>query len=245
VIAEEADPKFAAPVNSLPASAGPESAPTGDAVASDYLSALAVVIASIPREPLAEAIDLLLAARASGARVYVMGNGGSAATASHIVCDLAKTARVEGRRALRVFSLVDNTPLVTAWSNDQSYESCFAEQVSALVDPGDIVIALSASGNSPNVVAGLAAAGAQGARTIGILGFGGGVARDMVDVAIHVPSNDYGLVEDAHLAIGHAVATAMRQALMTDESDDSVPDAFDLAPGEPKLHLAYSAALGA
>jgi D-sedoheptulose 7-phosphate isomerase len=142
-----------------------------------------------------------------------MGNGGSSATASHLVSDLVKTAHVAGLAPLRAFALTDNTPLLTAWSNDASYDRCFAEQIAALVEPDDIVIAISASGNSPNVVAGLSAALARGARTIGLLGFDGGAARQLTDVTIHIPCHNYGLVEDTHAAIGHAITTAIRQAL--------------------------------
>jgi D-sedoheptulose 7-phosphate isomerase len=181
--------------------------------ATTYLDNLADVIRRVPSEPLAETIDALLEARAAGRRVYVIGNGGSAATASHFVCDLVKTARVPGRRPLRVFALADNAPLLTAWANDACYERAFAEQIAALVEAGDVVIAISASGNSPNIVAGLQAAAALGALTVGLVGFDGGRARGCVDIAIHVPCRDYGLVEDAHAAIGHAITVAIRDAL--------------------------------
>jgi D-sedoheptulose 7-phosphate isomerase len=178
-----------------------------------YLDDLAGVLRLVPSEPLAEAIDLLLAARAAGRRVFVIGNGGSAATASHFVCDLVKTAHVPGRRPLRVFALADNAPLLTAWANDDCYEHSFAEQIAALVEADDVVIAISASGNSPNIVAGLEAARALGARTIGLVGFDGGRARQLVDIAIHVPCHDYGLVEDTHAAVGHAITMAIRATL--------------------------------
>jgi D-sedoheptulose 7-phosphate isomerase len=181
--------------------------------ATRYLNNLATVLGLVPREPLAVAIDLLLEARSTGRRVFVMGNGGSAATASHFVCDLIKTARVPGLRPLRVCALTDNTPLLTAWANDASYECVFAEQVTALAEPDDLIIAISASGNSPNILAALQAATAQGARTIGLVGFDGGRALGLVEVAIHVPCHDYGLVEDAHAAIGHALTVAIRSAL--------------------------------
>lgn len=183
------------------------------AVAMDYLAQLAEVVRRVPAAALADAVELLLEAQSSGRRVYVMGNGGSAATASHFVCDLVKTAHVAGQRPLRVFGLVDNTPLLTAWANDAAYERSFAEQIAAMVEPGDVVIAISASGNSPNILAGLEAAASIGARTIGLLGFDGGLAHDLVDVAIHVGCHDYGLVEDTHAAIGHAITIAVRTAL--------------------------------
>lgn len=185
--------------------------------ASEYLAELADVLSLVSADALARAIELLLEARANGQRVYVMGNGGSAATASHLTCDLVKTARVGGMAPLRVFSLTDNTPLLTAWANDSSYEQSFAEQVIALVEPDDVVIAISVSGNSPNVVAGLTAAAAKGARTIGLLGFDGGAARHIVDLTIHVPCNNYGLVEDTHAAIGHALTAAIRRTLQSEQ----------------------------
>lgn len=187
---------------------------TERSVAADYLATLASVLHQVLPEPLWRTTELLLAVRAAGRRVYVMGNGGSMATASHMVCDLVKTARVRGHQPLRVFALADNGPLLTAWANDADYERVFAEQIEALVEPDDVVIALSASGSSRNIVLGLRKAAERGATTIGLLGFDGGAALGMVDIAIHVPSHDYGLVEDAHSAISHALTAAIRSALL-------------------------------
>ena len=184
------------------------------AAASAHLTKLAQLLELVPQPALARAIDCLLAARAANRRVYVMGNGGSSATASHLVCDLVKTAGVAGTPPIRAFALTDNTPLLTAWANDRAFDWAFGEQIEALVEPGDVVVAISASGNSPNVVNGLLAARGRGARTIGLLGFTGGAARDCVDIAVHVPCHDYGLVEDAHAAIGHAITAAIRAELL-------------------------------
>src|SRR4051794_35724764 len=106
---------------------------TENPVVLDYLNALAHVLGRVPGEPLAQAIELLLEARSVGRRVYVMGNGGSSATASHLVSDLVKGAHVPGFRPFRAFSLTDNVPLLTAWSNDSAYECALAEQIEALV----------------------------------------------------------------------------------------------------------------
>lgn len=190
--------------------------PVSYSVARDFLARLSEVLAELPADAVAQATEILLDARANGRRVYVMGNGGSAATAAHLVCDLVKTAQVPGTQPLRVFGLTDNVPLLTAWSNDRAYEDAFAEQVAALTEPGDVVIAISASGNSPNIVNGLEAATRLGARTIGLLGFDGGAARGLVDLVIHVPCHDYGLVEAAHSAIGHAIPAALRQSLLAE-----------------------------
>jgi D-sedoheptulose 7-phosphate isomerase len=181
--------------------------------AAQYLSRLSQVLELVPRDAVARTIDLLLKAQATGARVYIMGNGGSASTASHLVCDLTKTARVAGQRPLRAFALADNGAVMTAWANDTVYERTFAEQIEGLVEPGDVVIAISASGNSPNIVAGLLAAASRGALTVSLVGFDGGAAALNSDVVVHVPCRDYGLVEDSHSAIGHAMTAAVRMAL--------------------------------
>ena len=184
--------------------------------AMDYLGDLTRVLALVPADAVGQVIAMILEARADGKRVYVMGNGGSSATASHFVCDLVKSARVAGFDPVRAFALTDNTPLLTAWANDSAYEEAFAQQVAALADEGDLVIGISASGNSPNIVAGLVAAAERGAHTIGLVGFDGGRARDLVDVAVHIQSNDYGLVEDTHSALTHAITAAVRDALQAD-----------------------------
>jgi D-sedoheptulose 7-phosphate isomerase len=181
--------------------------------ATDYLANLAQVVELVPAEALHRVIELILQARRSGHRVYVMGNGGSAATASHFVCDIVKSARVPGVEPVRAFALADNAPLVTAWANDYAYERIFAEQISALVDADDVVIGITASGNSPNIVAGFEAALERGAHTVVLVGFDGGVVRDLCDIAVHVPCHDYGLVEDIHAAIGHAITAAVRASL--------------------------------
>jgi phosphoheptose isomerase len=196
---------------------------TSASVALDYLDALADVLRSVPDEPVERAIGMLLEAQATGGRVYVMGNGGSASIASQFVCNLVKTAYVPGHRPLRAFALTDNTPSLTDWANDSAYDQIFAQQIEALVDEGDVVIAISASGKSLNIVAALRAAASRGARTIGLLGFDGGSALDLVDIAIHVPYHDYGLVEDTHMAIGHAFTRAIRRALESEIENPENP----------------------
>jgi phosphoheptose isomerase len=141
-------------------------------------------------------------------RVFAVGNGGSAATASHFVCDLHGVAR--GSRRLNAISLTDNAPLLTALANDLGYERAFSEQVAAYVRARDVVVVLSASGDSENVVQAVAAAKAAGARTIGILGFGGGRAVGLVDVAIVTSSRHYGVVESVHSAVAHLLAERVR-----------------------------------
>jgi D-sedoheptulose 7-phosphate isomerase len=188
-----------------------------------FMTALAEASLAVPTEALRDAAELLLDAQANGRRVYVMGNGGSASTASHFVCDLIKTAQVPGYRPLRAFALTDNPALVTAIGNDLSYDESFSLQIKALVEPEDLVIAISASGKSPNIIAGLVAATTIGAQTIGFLGFDGGPARALVDVSIHVPWHDYGIVESVHLGVVHALTLAIRRALQADDGPVTLP----------------------
>lgn len=180
---------------------------------SAYLDTLTQVLAALPREPLARITDLLLDAGRAGRSIYLLGNGGSAATASHLACDLAKTASVAGHPRLRALAFTDNVPLLTAWGNDAAYEVIFAEQVKTFAQPGDLVIAISASGNSPNILAAAIAAHEVGALVIGVTGFGGGRLRALSDVCLVVPSHEYGPVEDAHMVLVHAVTAAIRATL--------------------------------
>jgi D-sedoheptulose 7-phosphate isomerase len=184
--------------------------------AGEYLCRLAQVLDTAPREAIQQVIALLLDTRERRKRVYVMGNGGSASTASHLACDLIKTARVPGLAPLRVFALADNAALLTALANDTAYDRTFAEQIYGHAEEGDVVIAISASGNSPNVVEGLKAASELGAHTVALVGFDGGLAAELADITIHIPTHDYGLVEDSHSAIGHAMTAAFRQALLVE-----------------------------
>jgi D-sedoheptulose 7-phosphate isomerase len=179
---------------------------------SDYLADLSAVLAALPREPLAQTAQLLLDAARKGRMVFIFGNGGSAATASHLACDLAKTARMPGQPHVRALALTDNVPLLTAWGNDDSYEVIFAEQLRTFVRWRDIVIAISASGNSPNVLAGARSAREAGAVVVGVTGFGGGKLQALCDICLVVPSHDYGPVEDLHMIFVHAITAALKAA---------------------------------
>lgn len=164
-------------------------------------------------EALEEAIDVLLSAAYVGSTIFTMGNGGSAATASHFACDLAKGAIVPGGPRFRVVALTDNIPLITAWSNDVAYEDIFAEQLCNLMSRGDVVVAFSGSGNSPNVLRAVALARQQGGITIGFSGFDGGQLSRMVDVPVVVPCHCMEQIEDVHLVLCHLTATVLRQRL--------------------------------
>ena len=176
-----------------------------------YTAALAALLQQLDYTVVESIANQLIRAHAEGRRVYVVGNGGSAATAAHLVCDLGKNTASERVPGIRVISLTDNVPISTALSNDHGYDTIFERQLRTLVEPGDVVMAISASGNSPNVVNALKAARELGAVTIGLLGFDGGAARALSDVALVVESFNYGQVEDAHMVVGHVLAQHLRQ----------------------------------
>lgn len=178
-----------------------------------YWHDLGQVARAMPLGLLESAAKALLECHRRGGTVFVLGNGGSAATASHFVCDLAKGTRTDGFPAFRVLSLTDNVPLMTAWANDTSYDRVFAEQLSALVRPGDVVIAISASGNSPNVLAATRVARQLGAATIALTGQSGGRLGRLAELTIRVPAHSIEQVEDAHLAIAHSLCVALRAQL--------------------------------
>lgn len=172
---------------------------------SRYLEELSDTIARLPVPEINRLVELLLEAYENGCTVFLFGNGGSAALASHMACDLGKgTVSASGKR-LRAVSLTDNAALITAWANDTAYENIFAEQLSNLVRPGDVAFAISASGNSPNVLAALALARRRKAVTAGISGFGGGKMKPLCDVCAVVPSENMQIVEDLHLAMAHSI----------------------------------------
>ena len=159
---------------------------------------------------LSDLADVLWTAYQQGRRIYVIGNGGSAATASHYVCDFGKGAAVPGEKRLKIMSLTDNVSHMTAISNDLSYADVFKEQLENFLEPKDVVIAISASGNSSNVVTAVAYANEIGAVTVGILGFDGGKLQQMAQHSLVIDNFNYGQVEDAHLILGHVLSQYFR-----------------------------------
>jgi D-sedoheptulose 7-phosphate isomerase len=145
--------------------------------------------------------------------VFAVGNGGSAATASHLAGDLTRSTQQNGGPPLRTFSLSDNVPQLTAWANDDCFEECFVGQLRAYAGRGDVLVAISASGNSPNIVAAVREARNMGLSVIALAGFGGGRIKDLADVALVMDSYDYGQVEGAHMVLVHLLArTVVRMA---------------------------------
>jgi len=142
--------------------------------------------------------------------VLLFGNGGSAALASHLACDLAKGTVTNGTQRLRAIALTDNIPLITAWANDSRYDDIFAEQMRNFLQPRDIALAISGSGNSTNVLKALELARSVGAYTIGFSGYQGGKMKPLCDLCVVVPSENMQIIEDLHLSIAHCVFRAVR-----------------------------------
>jgi D-sedoheptulose 7-phosphate isomerase len=176
----------------------------------DYVPELIKVLQKLPNQAINAIVLQLIAAYERGSSVYLFGNGGSAALASHAACDLGKGTSVNGNRRFRVLSLTDNIPLITAWANDARYEDIFAEQIRNFIVPGDISFAISASGNSPNVLNALAISRDLGGCNIGLTGFQGGKMKNLCDLCLVVPCDNMQHIEDSHLAVSHAVFTALR-----------------------------------
>jgi D-sedoheptulose 7-phosphate isomerase len=175
-----------------------------------YWRDFATIATAIPYAALTQVAETLLECQRHDRTIFVLGNGGSAATASHFACDLAKGTQTAGQRPFRVIPLTDNVPLLTAWGNDSSYESVFAEQLATLVRDRDVVVLISASGNSPNVLNAAAVARDRNATTIAWTGELGGRLAAMSDIAVRVPLTSIEQVEDAHLIIAHSICVALR-----------------------------------
>jgi D-sedoheptulose 7-phosphate isomerase len=178
-----------------------------------YWEKIAADLRRMPFDRLTRVAEVLLDCRARNGVIYIFGNGGSAATASHFACDLAKGTRVDGVPAFRVMPLTDNVPLLTAWANDVDYVRVFAEQLAALARPGDLALAISASGNSPNVLAAVAQARAAGVATVAWTGANGGRLSKLADIVVRAPMDCTEQVEDVHLLIAHSLCVALRERL--------------------------------
>jgi D-sedoheptulose 7-phosphate isomerase len=178
-----------------------------------YLERLQTALMGLPRDRIASLGETLFRAYCNDKQVFTLGNGGSSSTASHMAADLAKNTIGPNMRRFRVMSLNDNAALMTALANDLGYESVFSEQLTNLIRAGDVLIVLSASGNSPNVLKAMRYAQQQCAEVVAFLGFGGGDAAKIADLAIVVPSEDYGVVEDTHLVLNHILVEYFRTCL--------------------------------
>jgi len=211
----------------------------------EYIHRLQQTLDNLPLAQIERVIERLLQAQQERKTVFIFGNGGSASTASHFACDLGKGTALPGVPRLRVISLTDNVELITAWANDTAYEHIFAEQLRGLVEPGDVVIGISGSGQSKNVLNAIALAHRVGATTVGLSGFDGGSLADMVDISVVVPSNCMERIEDVHLILEHTISTVVRETLRqqahlwtelhTDQGQGAHPEI-----GDPVLNLPKS-----
>lgn len=176
-----------------------------------YWNDMSGLMRTTPLGGLSALADRLLDCQQRGSTVFICGNGGSAATATHFACDLGKGTQVPGAARFRVVSLSDNMSMLTAWANDTSYDRVFAEQLSPLVRPGDVLVVISASGNSANVVSAAHVARQADAEVIALTGRTGGRLRDVADLTVRVPSDEIEQVEDVHLIMTHSLCVALRR----------------------------------
>ena len=186
-----------------------------------YAAEVARAAGSVESAALDGAAGILIDAYTRGAAVFACGNGGSAAIANHLQCDHLKGIRTTTDLVPRVVSLSSNVELLTAIANDLAYEDVFSYQLQSQAGPGDVLIAVTSSGRSQNIVRALRWARDHDLRTIALTGFEGGDAREVAEVAIHVDGSNYGVVEDAHQSIMHALAQYIRQSRMSADTISS------------------------
>jgi D-sedoheptulose 7-phosphate isomerase len=191
-----------------------QSARDGADFATQYFAALRDAMAKIDLGAIAKAATLLGQIYDRGGRVFCIGNGGSASIADHLVCDHVKGVRTGTNRRPNVCSLVSNSAMITAIGNDLSFEKIFVYQLESMAKAGDGLIAISSSGNSPNIIAALEWAKREKVSAISLTGFQGGKARELCDVNVYVPVENYGIAEDLHQSVMHILAQFLRMEKM-------------------------------
>jgi len=179
----------------------------------EYVEGLQKCIEELSTLDIEETAGIIFAAFKKGKRIFVMGNGGSATTAIHFARDLQIGTAVAGKSRLRVTCLTDNVASITAVANDTSYDCIFEEQLIGQLDAGDVVVGISASGNSPNVLKAMEYARRNGALTIGFIGFGGGKLKRLCQKSIILSSKDYGQVEDIHMVLSHIIPCWLKKEI--------------------------------
>lgn len=179
-----------------------------DAFLENYRRHVVAALSSVDLHRVRLAVEWLRQARDGDRQVFICGNGGSAATASHLACDLVKGASHDRRRRFRVMALTDSMPTITAYANDVGYESVFVEHLRNFARSGDLLIAISGSGRSSNVVAAVEYANREGCRSIGLTGRDGGDLGRLARLHLHVPEAHMGRIEDVHMALCHMLAYA-------------------------------------
>lgn len=183
-----------------------------------YSAAVSQALTTVDPAAVRKAAECLRSAIAGSAVIFTCGNGGSAAIANHFVCDYVKGIRADTPIMPRVHSLVANIEINTAIANDLAYDQVFAFQLQSYAAPGDVLVAISSSGNSPNILHVLRLAKERGLTTMAMTGFSGGKAKEIADISLHVAAHNYGVVEDAHQSLMHALAQFLRQQHMQDRS---------------------------
>ncbi|HNB52774.1 MAG TPA: SIS domain-containing protein [Anaerolineales bacterium] len=184
----------------------------------NYFTDLKATLDLLPQEIIEEIIVLMHQARTEKRQIFIMGNGGSASTASHFVCDLAKNTRHPQWPNYRVIGLADNMAILSAYANDEGYENVFVQQMASFLEPDDIVIGISTSGNSPNVVKAIEYANEKQAITIGFTGFTGGKLGNLAKIHLHVSSHCIEHVEDIHLMLEHLICKVLREKVFADSA---------------------------
>ena len=181
--------------------------------AEDYLRGVKQTMDEISFQELQEVVDVIETAYRKGNQIFILGNGGSASTASHFACDLGKGTAAEGKPRFKVTSLNDNVALLTAIGNDLGLDDLFSEQLKICLEEGDVVILITGSGNSANLLKAAEYANSRGAITIGFIGFGGGKLREMVQHQITISSRKYEFIEPVHLILEHLISFFFKQEI--------------------------------
>lgn len=179
----------------------------------DYLCTLTTLLNQLDPASVAEVVDVLYSCWERGARLVTCGNGGSASTASHLVCDLSKNIYLEGGKPFEVVALTDSPAVLLAWGNDTDFSNVFAGQARTWLRSGDVLLAISGSGNSPNVIEAINVAREVGAITIGLCGYSGGKLAAAVDYPLTARRDNMQQVEDVHMILGHILFSALRDRI--------------------------------
>lgn len=174
-----------------------------------YLSEISDILQQLPQDQIAQVIRALKQTRLEQKQIFIIGNGGSAATASHFANDLLKATVADDKPRMKAIALTDNIPVMLAYANDNGYETIFAEQLDALAGPGDMLIAISGSGRSPNVLRALDLASTRGLTTIGFTGRDGGEMPRKCDLCLIVPCQPMVQIEDVHVVLTHLITSAI------------------------------------
>ena len=182
-------------------------------IVQSYIDGLRGCLKELLQQNVAEIADIILDAYKEGKQIFILGNGGSATTASHFARDLVIGAAAKGKPRLQAYSLTDNVAVITAVANDGDYSLVFEEQLIGRLNKDDVVIGISASGNSLNVLKAMKFARSQGATTVGFTGFGGGRLKKLAHKCAVLSSQDYGQVEDAHLCLAHIISYLVKEKI--------------------------------